>query len=94
MKKEWKVVDKFPDYMISNYGEVKSSKFLKKRGVWHLLKQGTNKNTKYRMVYLTHNGVRKTLHVHRLVALAFIPNPKNKPCVNHKKANKKEQQGK
>jgi len=33
-------------------------------------------------------GVRKDISVHRIVALAFIPNPKNLPEVNHKDRNK------
>lgn len=37
----------------------------------------------YRVVYLTRNGRDRTLGVHRAMALAFIPNPDNKPMVNH-----------
>lgn len=40
-------------------------------------------------VDLFKNGKYKHMLVHRLVAIAFIPNPKNLPCINHKDENKK-----
>lgn len=43
----------------------------------------------YRQVQKTINGKRKTLMVHRLVAMAFIPNPLDKPDVNHIDGNKR-----
>lgn len=44
----------------------------------------------YARVYMTlPNGKRKGSFVHRLLAMAFIPNHQNKPCVNHKDGNKK-----
>lgn len=44
--------------------------------------------TGYVQVMLKQDGKRKKALVHRLVALAFIPNPLNKPCVNHIDGNK------
>ncbi len=38
----------------------------------------------YLAIYLTKNGDKKTLLVHRLIAKTFIPNPNNLPFVNHK----------
>lgn len=38
----------------------------------------------YCQVTLTINGIRSLKRVNRLVAQAFIENPENKPCVNHK----------
>ena len=43
----------------------------------------------YYNVKLTKNGVRKGIRVHRLVAMHFIPNPKNLNNVNHKDLNRK-----
>lgn len=44
--------------------------------------------SKYLVVELSNNGKRSIKSVHRLVALAFIPNPKNKPEVNHRNGNR------
>lgn len=52
-----------------------------------LLKKGDVKG--YNSVCLTKNGKAITKRVCRIVALNFIPNPENKPFVNHKDGNKK-----
>lgn len=51
-----------------------------------ILKPSTNKDG-YLQVKLFKNGKKKAYYVHRLVAEAFIPNPDNLPCVNHKDEN-------
>lgn len=38
----------------------------------------------YEAITLSHNGIRKCYTVHRLVAMAFLPNTDGKPTVNHK----------
>jgi hypothetical protein len=38
----------------------------------------------YKRVRLCNNNIHRFVFVHRLVALAFIPNPENKPQINHK----------
>ena len=42
----------------------------------------------YQAVTLTHESAFQTFLVHRLVALAFIPNPEGKKTINHKDGNK------
>lgn len=51
------------------------------------LKPNDSKNPYY-TVHLLHNGVRKARTIHRIVAEAFIPNPRNLPQVNHKDEDK------
>lgn len=46
-------------------------------------KQPTSNNNGYLYVDLYNNGNRKRFFVHRLVAKSFIPNPQNKPYINH-----------
>lgn len=53
----------------------------------HLL-PGNAGSTGYRKVELSAKGVIKTLMVHRLVAITFIPNPLNLDIVHHKDENK------
>lgn len=42
----------------------------------------------YRRVVLSLGNERKAFNIHRLVAEAYLPNPENLPCVNHKDENK------
>lgn len=42
----------------------------------------------YARVYTKQGDKRKGMYVHRLLAIAYIPNPENKPCINHIDANK------
>ena len=68
----------------SNKGDIykKNSK-----GVLKPLKQRYDKDG-YLLVSFRINGIPYTQRSHRLVAEAFIPNPKNLPYVNHKKGKK------
>lgn len=76
-------------YEISNLGRVKSiAKFHNKRDgtvqrntkYGKILKQS---NTQYAHITLRRNGENFTRLVHRLIAIHFIPNPENKPHINH-----------
>lgn len=65
------------EYAVTSCGKIwsyKSNKFLKLKDQ----RQG------YKLVILTHDGVQRTLQVHRLVANTYLSNPNNYPCINHK----------
>ena len=70
-------------YSISNFGKVKSLKFFGRENEERVLKPIMSGYGKYHAVALHKDKKQKTTKLHRLVAEHFIPNPENKPTVNH-----------
>lgn len=69
-------------YSVSKDGEVISHENKKNHRSWIELKSKSDKQG-YQIVVLQDDKERQDHKVHRLVATAFIPNPENKPLVNH-----------
>ena len=95
MKELWKDIKGYEGcYQVSNLGRIKSldrmtnnqygEYFMKGR----ILKNSIIKDKGYCRVSLNNGNGKISKRVHRLVAEAFIPNPENKPEVNHKDGNK------
>lgn len=79
-------------YQASNLGNVRRVKYYDAASKGH---HDCMRNMKfhessggYMRVKLTMLGIEKLYLVHRLISQAFIPNPNNFPCVNHKDGNK------
>ena len=78
----FKVIEEFPSYQVSNLGNIKNSK-------GDLMVVGKRKtNSGYLQVRLFYNGKYYYRYIHRLMAIAFIPNPNNYRTVNHIDGNK------
>ena len=77
MNEIWKDVKDYKGiYEVSSYGKVRN--IVDK----HILKPGLTSKGYYNVI-LCKNKLHKGISIHRLVALAFIPNPENKKQVNH-----------
>lgn len=84
---EWKDIVGYEGiYQISNLGNVKGFKFTSGYKE-HLLKPLFDKDG-YCKVNLYKDRKLKRVSIHRLVASTFIPNPENKPQINHIDGNK------
>lgn len=76
-----KKIKNYETYMVFEDGKIYNSKTNK------YLKPRIN-NEGYANIYLHKNGFGKNFKLHRIVAEAFIPNPKNLKEINHKDFNK------
>ena len=79
---EWKQIDGYDRYEISSFGNVR------RNGKVLNFQRCGGANRDYLAAGLYKDGVKKTITIHRLVALAFIPNPDNKRTVDHINRNK------
>lgn len=77
----WRDVIGFDNYLVSSEGRVMRKETRKILTPFH-------DSRGYCQLHLHQNGIRYTVMLHRLVAQAFIPNPKNKPELDHIDADK------
>lgn len=87
MNEIWKDVKGYEGlYQVSNLGRVKS--FRSKRSKDGIMSLGNKQG--YSVILVPNGKSRKMLLVHRLVAIAFIPNPENKPDIDHINGNRRD----
>jgi hypothetical protein len=91
----WKPVKNYENlYEVSNIGRVRSktryvtnydmnTKQYSKRLYIGKIIQGTIQKTGYKRIILSNGNIKTYKFIHQLVAEAFIPNPENKPCIDH-----------
>jgi len=73
---EWKIIEDYPDYAISNDGQVKSIKFQR-------LLKGTKNSSGYLYVNLVKNKIPKSFAIHRLVMKYFGTGQSENTIVDH-----------
>ena len=72
----------YDNYQVSNLGRLISLNY-RRTGKAKLM-EPYEKGRKYLQVSLYKNGKEDWVYVHQLIAETFLPNPENKPCINHK----------
>ena len=79
---EWRDIAGYEGvYQVSNKGRVK--RIVATHTTKPMMRKPTLAGAGYPSILLSKDGVARRYNVHRLVAKAFIPNPDNKPEVNH-----------
>ncbi len=88
MKEEWKLIEDFPNYQVSNLGRVRSKNphFLSKK--YRILKPWKTGTGYYEVQFCDGTKRRRCSTLGRLVAKAFVDNPQQKAEVNHKNGQK------
>ncbi len=79
MMEEWKSLDflGYPNYEVSNQGKVRNART-------GIERKPQKREYGYLQVNLYNDKKQKMFKIHRLVAMAFLPNPDNLPCINHR----------
>ena len=75
INEEWRSISGYINYQVSNIGRVRNE-------AGHILKPCTSHDG-YLHIKVWLNGKYKHVRIHRLLAQEFIPNPNNKPIVDH-----------
>lgn len=89
----WKDIPGYEGYyQASDQGEIRSLDRQIKHGEYSYVRKGVVRvpfeNQGYYNITLNKAGIEITYPVHRLIAMTFIPNPNDLPCVNHIDGNK------
>jgi hypothetical protein len=77
MTEEFKKIDEFDNYSVSNLGNVRND------GTGRIKKGCKNGKDGYLRVCLSKNNIKKTFDIHRLVGIAFIENINNYKEIDH-----------
>ena len=76
---DWRPIEEFPGYTVNSQGKVRAIYFLDKS---RCLKPILGKRGYY-YVNLHKDGKSYSRYIHRLIAIAFLPNPENKSQIDH-----------